>query len=100
MAEEDRIICSADFLNQLPKGHSYVIADKGIHTFKNLLKPVELFEMSCCIEFMTKKYVIGPVCHMLIKTPVTAPQLQHNGEKFYFCTVNCHEMYKTLNSIP
>lgn len=98
-AEKGQIICSAEFLNQLPKDHPYVVAAKGLYTFKNLLKSVELFEMSCCIEYMTKKYVIDPVCHMLIKTPATALQLQQNEEPYYFCSENCLEMYKTLNNV-
>jgi len=99
IAEKGRIVCSAEFIQQLPEGHPYLVETKGIFTFKNLLKPVELFEMSCCIEYMTKKYVIDPVCQMLIKTPATAPQLQNKGECYYFCSENCLEMYKTLNNI-
>lgn len=93
------MVCSAEFLKQLPEGHLYIVSGKGMHTFKNLMKPVELFQMSCCIEYMTKKYVIDPVCHMLIKTPATALQLQHNQEQYYFCSENCVGMYKTLNNI-
>jgi class 3 adenylate cyclase/YHS domain-containing protein len=99
VAEKGRMVCSADFINQLPEGHPYVVNGKGIHTFKNLMKPVELFEMSCCIEYLTKKYVIDPVCHMLIKTPATAQQFEHHGESYYFCSENCLEMYKTINNI-
>jgi len=98
VAEKGQIVCSADFLNQLPQGHPFIVLGKGMHRFKNLLKPVELFQMSCCIEYMTKKYVIDPVCHMLIKTPDTALQLQHVEEPYFFCSENCLEMYKTLNN--
>jgi class 3 adenylate cyclase/YHS domain-containing protein len=99
VAQKGQIVCSAEFLNQLPKGHPYIVSPKGMHTFKNLLKPVELFQMSCCIEYMSKKYVIDPVCHMLIKTPETALQLLHEEELHYFCSENCFNMYKTLNNI-
>lgn len=99
VAEKGQLVCSAEFLKQLPEGHPYIVSGKGMHTFKNLLKPVELFQMSCCIEYMSRKYVIDPVCHMLIKTPATALQLQHKEEHYYFCSENCLEMYKTLNNI-
>ena len=99
VAERGRIVCSAEFIKQLPESHPYVVENKGIFTFKNLLKPVELYEMSCCIEYMTKKYVIDPVCHMLIKSPSIAPRLQNKEELYYFCSENCLEMYKTLNNI-
>ncbi len=98
-AEKGRIVCSAEFLNQLPANHPFIVKTKGLHTFKNLLKPVELFEVSCCIEYMTKKYVIDPVCHMLIKTPETAPQLANNGEVYHFCSQHCMDMYKELYGI-
>ncbi len=99
VAEKGRIVCSAEFVNQLPEGHPYVVKNKGVHQFKNLMKPVELFEMSCCIEYMSRKYVIDPVCHMLIKTPATALQFQHNEEDHYFCSMSCLEMYKTIHNI-
>jgi len=95
VAEKGQIICSADFISQLPVNHPFILAGKGLRQFKNLLKPVDLFEMSCCIEYMTRKYVIDPVCHMLIKTPDTALQWQHNEESYYFCSENCLEMYRT-----
>ena len=98
-AEKGRIVCSAEFINQLPEGHPYVAKSKGVHRFKNLMKPVELFEMSCCIEYMTRKYVIDPVCHMLIKTPATALHFLHNKEHFYFCSGKCLSMFKNLNNI-
>jgi adenylate cyclase len=98
-AEKGRIVCSAEFLNQLPEGHPYIVKSKGTYAFKNLLKTVELFQISCCIEFMTKKYVIDPVCHMLIKTPATALHLHHKEELYYFCSEKCIEMYKTINDI-
>ena len=98
-AEKGRIVCSAEFLNQLPEGHPYIVTSKGMHSFKNLQKPIELFEMSCCIEYMTRKYVIDPVCHMLIKTPATATQLKYREEDYYFCSENCLEMYKAMNNI-
>lgn len=99
VAEKGKIVCSAEFLKQLPDGHPYVVKNKGIHTFKNLMQQVELFEMSCCIEYLSRKYVIDPVCHMLIKTPATAVQLEHEGETYYFCSGKCLEMYKTLHHI-
>lgn len=95
-AEKGRILCSAEFLNQLPEAHPFVVKNKGVHQFKNLMKPVELFEMSCCIENLTRIYVIDPVCHMLIKTPADALQFQHKEERYYFCSENCLEMYRTL----
>ncbi len=99
VAKKGQIVCSAEFLDQLPEGHPYVVESKGAHTFKNLQKPVELFQMSCCIEFMSRKYVIDPVCHMLIKTPSTAPHLAHEDELYYFCSDNCVEMYRALHNI-
>ena len=99
VAEKGQIFCSAEFLNQLPEGHPYIVERKGMHVLKNVMKPVELFHMSCCIEFMTKKYVIDPVCHMLIKSPADAPQLEYKNERYYFCSQKCVDIYKSLNNI-
>ena len=98
-ADKGRIICSADFIGQLPEDHPFILVNKGPHQFKNLRNPVDLFEMSCCIEFITRKYVIDPVCHMLIRTPATALQLRQHDEQHYFCSEHCLDMYKTLYSI-
>ncbi len=99
VAEKGKILCSVDFKNQLPENHPFIVVNKGKQKFKNLLNPVELFEMSCCIEYMTRKYVIDPVCHMLIKTPDTAKQLEHKDEQHYFCSENCLKKYMELNEI-
>jgi adenylate cyclase len=99
VAEKGCMVCSAEFLNQLPEGHPYVTKTRGVHTFKNLLKQVELFEMSCCIDYMSRKYVIDPICHMLICSPATAPQLQYNEEDHYFCSDHCLKMYRTMHNI-
>jgi len=98
VATKGQMVCSSDFISQLPENHPFIIDSKGLHQFKNLLKPVDLFEMSCCIEYMTRKYVIDPMCHMLIKTPATALQWQHKEEHYYFCSEICLEMYKKLNN--
>lgn len=99
VAGSGKILCSADFKDQLPENHPFIWVGKGKHKFKNLLNPVELFEMSCCIENMTKKYVIDPVCHMLIKSPETAKQFVHNEETLYFCSDNCLKKFMELNDI-
>lgn len=99
VAEKGKIICSAEFKEQLPKNHQFILSNKGKQKFKNLLNPVDLFEMSCCIEYMTRQYVIDPVCHMLIKAPGTAQQLLHDGERYYFCSESCLKKYMELNAI-
>lgn len=99
VAEKGKMVCSAEFVDQLPEGHPYIVKGKGKHSFKNLMKPVELFEMSCCIEYMSRKYVIDPVCHMLIRTPATALHMQHEEEDHYFCSMHCLNMYKKLNNV-
>jgi class 3 adenylate cyclase/YHS domain-containing protein len=100
VAEKGQMVCSADFISQLPENHPFILVEKGRHTFKNLLNPVDLFELSCCIEYMSRKYVIDPVCHMLIKTPDTALQWVHKEERLFFCSEHCLDMYKKLYVNP
>jgi adenylate cyclase len=88
-----KIMCSAEFLHQLTDNHSFVLEFKGAHQFRNLRQPVELYEMFCCISFISKKFVIDPVCHMLIRDKSTAVSLEHNGERYYFCSEKCRQIF-------
>jgi class 3 adenylate cyclase len=94
-AEKGKILCSKEFLEQLPVSHAFVTSNKGWHQFKNLLHPVDLFELHCCIRNISRTYVIDPVCHMLITTPKKAVQLEHKGTAYYFCSEKCRDMYIT-----
>lgn len=95
-ADKGRILCSSDFLDQLPEGHSFVVRNKGRHQFKNLLRPVELFEMSCCVTNISKTFVIDPVCHMLIRSPEIALHLKHDDASYYFCSEKCRDIYRGM----
>jgi len=92
-ADKGKIICSAEFFEQLPPGHSFVTIERGMVQFKNIRKPVQLYEIFCCIDCISRVYVIDPVCHMLIAKPGEALQLEHNGEKHYFCSEKCRKIY-------
>lgn len=92
-AEKGKMLCSREFLEQLPGDHAFVTSSKGLQQFKNLLYPVDLYELHCCIKNISKTYVIDPVCHMLIKAPEKAVQLQLHDNTFYFCSDKCRNMF-------
>ncbi|MFZ1312904.1 MAG: adenylate/guanylate cyclase domain-containing protein [Chitinophagaceae bacterium] len=95
-ADKGKILCSADFLDQLPQGHSFAVKKIGLHQFKNLLQQVDLFELDCCITNLSKTFVIDPVCHMLLKSPAASLQLKHDDTIHYFCSEKCRALYKKL----
>lgn len=95
-AEKGKMLCSSEFIDQLPPGHSFVTTERGTKQFKNILQPVRLFDLYCCIKCIYQVYVIDPVCHMLITKPEEALHLEHNGEKQYFCSDKCRDLYQSL----
>lgn len=95
-AEKGKMLCSKEFIDQLPADHTFIFSQKGTKQFKNLMQQVEVFEMHCCVDNITRQYVIDPVCHMLIREPAKARQLEHEGELKYFCSEKCMEMYRQL----
>ncbi len=98
-AEKGKIHCSREFLQQLPAEHSFVYNQLGEKKFKNLMQPLELFELSCCIEYISRVFVIDPVCHMLIKEPAKAFPLRHGGNTLYFCSEGCRELFMTMQQV-
>ena len=97
-AEKGKMLCSREFLEQLPANHAFVTSSKGLMQFKNLLQPVDLYELHCCIKNISKTYVIDPVCHMLITAPEKAVQLSRQNDTLYFCSEKCRDMYITHHS--
>lgn len=92
-AERGIILCSEEFILQLPAGHAFVLSHKGEQRFKNLMKPVQLYELHCCIRNIARSYVINPLCHMLITTPEKAVQLKLHDNIYYFCSEKCRDIY-------
>ncbi len=97
-ADKGKIHCSREFLEQLPGGHSFVFRPLGEKKFKNLLQPLEIFELSCCIQYITRVFVIDPVCHMLIKEPAKALSGEQDGRTWYFCSEGCRKIFREMNS--
>lgn len=95
-AEKGKMVCSKEFIDQLPSNHSFVTAEKGSEHFKNILQPVRIFELFCCIKCISQVYVIDPVCHMLITKPEEALRLEHYGEMQYFCSEKCKNIYRSM----
>ncbi len=91
------ILCSEEFKLQLPGTNDFVLRSLGEQRFKNLLKPVSLYQLHCCHTHIARTYVIDPVCHMLITSPASAISLEHKGERIYFCSESCLLLFKQMN---
>lgn len=63
----------------------------GSVSLKNLLEPVELFEIvpSSC----EREYAIDPVCKMQVDTRSAAGDLHFNGRTYWFCSLECVERF-------
>lgn len=81
--------CSEEFVNALPKGAALSLLSRGIHSFKNISKAIEVFELSIDDQ---KTLLIDPVCRMLIQD--TRQAVEHPEETdTYFCSPDCLEVY-------
>lgn len=43
--------------------------------------------------FEFSKKIIDPVCHMKIDADKTKHTVDHNGEKYYFCSEKCKKQF-------
>jgi adenylate cyclase len=89
-AKAGTFLCSDEYVNALTDRSASSLTSKGHHSFKNVNKEKEVFEVG--IEIKNGSY-IDPVCRMLILDPQNA--IYHpNEEEIYFCSSQCLELYR------
>ena len=89
-AKAGTFLCSDEFVNALTDRSAFSLTSKGNHSFKNVNKEKEVFEVG--IEIKNGSY-IDPVCRMLILDPQNAIYHPHEDE-IYFCSSQCLELYR------
>jgi len=89
-AKAGTFLCSDEFVNALTDRSAFSLTSKGNHSFKNVNKEKEVFEVG--IEIKYGSY-IDPVCRMLILDPQNAIYHPHEDE-IYFCSSQCLELYR------
>ena len=89
-AKAGTFLCSDEYVNALTDRFAFSLTSKGHHSFKNVNKEKEVFEVD--FEIKNGSY-IDPVCRMLILDPQNA--IYHpNEEEIYFCSSQCLELYR------
>ncbi|HLG41695.1 MAG TPA: hypothetical protein VI461_18590 [Chitinophagaceae bacterium] len=95
--EEDIAILMADLPGNtaLSDPPAFTFASKGKHSFKNISKKKEVFEL---ITDHPQTFIIDPVCRMIIRD--TANAVQHpEMAGLLFCSLDCIDIYRRNNGI-
>ena len=89
-AKAGTFLCSDEYVNALTDRSAFSLTSKGHHSFRNVDKEKEVFEVD--IEIKNGFYV-DPVCRMLILNHQHA--ICHPDENgIYFCSPQCLELYR------
>jgi len=89
-AKAGTFLCSDEYVNALTDKSAFSLTSKGHHSFKNVDKEKEVFEVDIEIK---NGFYIDPVCRMLILNHQHA--ICHPDENgIYFCSPQCLELYR------
>ena len=61
----------------------------GAYRLKNVVGPVELYELDIASDANRELAHIDPVCRMQVATDAAAARTVHDGVTFYFCSAHC-----------
>jgi class 3 adenylate cyclase/YHS domain-containing protein len=71
-------------------GHSNVVLrPRGRRQLRNVLEPVELFEVSCEFSRFSEPLAVDPVCRMAVDPDHEAGRLAYEGIEYHFCSLEC-----------
>jgi class 3 adenylate cyclase/YHS domain-containing protein len=88
-----RILCTrsvADVVAGTPI-RNVELRHQGATSLKNLPEPVELFEI--VLASLVREYAIDPVCKMQVDTRDAAGDLQFDGKRYWFCSLECVQRF-------
>ncbi len=98
-AMESEILCSFDFLANLPKNKQALFNTLGMFNLKNIMHPLEVFRL---VDYPTTKLIsekeeiqfyMDPVCHMLINPSKSLFVSKIGTQKVLFCSAECKELF-------
>lgn len=90
LASRGQIVCSANFISQLPTDSQQLFGSIGIHKLKNVMADIELFEL---LHTPTNVVHIDPVCHMHIDSTRQSPSVDYQGVIYHFCGEHCKSLF-------
>lgn len=83
-----QVLCTSPVVEMAGKIEDIKYRALGQVDFKNIFKPVEVFEIvSDCHKLETN--VVDPVCRMLVNPESATAQLLFKGNNYYFCSFEC-----------
>jgi adenylate cyclase len=91
-ARGNQILCTKQVLSRVGNGADIKFRALGPTYFKNIVKPVEIFEVIGG-QRKVEANLLDPVCRMQVR-PETAPaRLPFGGKMYYFCSFDCVKIF-------
>jgi len=82
-----QILCSESSKNKLKSMKDYRIEYLGIKKFKNISKPIKLFDI--IYKELINQRVTDPVCQMQMLRHQAGVRINYQQLTYYFCSMNC-----------
>ena len=90
LASRGQILCSSSFVDHLPLSEKSSFRSIGIHTLKNVMSKIELFEL---LHQPDSEVYVDPVCHMLVDPAKQNPSAEYQGFTYHFCSEHCKSLF-------
>lgn len=91
LARDGQILCTGGVAAAVRDVSEMRCLPLGRVRFKNVLEPVEVFEI-VSEEQMTAT-AVDPVCHMHVEVATAPARRPFNGATYYFCSASCAEAF-------
>jgi adenylate cyclase len=85
-ASAGQILITADVLQLTEQRARSEAQSVGDRRLRHVQGPVELFDV--CPDLRSDQ-TVDPVCRMLVARDTAAASVRHDGETFYFCSIDC-----------
>lgn len=92
MATDGSLLCSAAFINALPDKEQFLFQRRGEFKFKNVSRPVEIFELLA--DEFGQHLAVDPACYMQIMREGNDLNYSDRGHTYYFCSIECLSIFK------
>jgi len=92
-AEPGQVVCSKSFLENIIIPESSKIRSLGEIKFKNILNPIEVFEIDNFNSVIRKK-IVDPVCKMTFHINENTLSLEYGNKIYHFCSSKCLGLFE------
>lgn len=74
-------------------GESVAVRPRGEQRFKNVARPIAVFELALDVENTPRALPIDPVCRMAIDPDQAHSSQAYHGATYHFCSQSCHSAF-------